>query len=516
MAVAMICAATVAAQNPNNPVTIGNSETLFTVLTAINHCGFDAGLPTSDVLRQTVRGEVARAVEASEAAKSAAFGVCAFYRDHQQADDVRTLSQYVSLALYLGPPPGFAPKVQASDLPPDASGVLGLAPLLGKFYTAVGIHNIWQSHIQAYAAVEARYRDALAKMIRDTELYLRLPSGSYLGRTFTIYLEPMGAPSEINARSYGNDYYVVISPGTNTSLKLDQIHHAYLHYLIDPMVGKYAGNLTALEPVLDAVKLSPMDENFKSDPVLLTTECVIRSIEARTMEGGKASLGQQDQAVQESVSHGLVLTRYFYEKLLEFEKDDIGFKNALPEMIAGIDVRKETRRAGQIQFADAADPELLQLPRPKKEELLAKAQDRLSAGDIATAEQLAKQVLAEKVEDPGRALFILAQVESAKGNMDAAQSYFEQAIRATNDPQVVAWSHVYLGRILDLRAQRAQDDDEEDNGSLRQRAISQYRAAEGASDTLPQAKAAAQQGLAKPYAAPKSAPQGQSQDDSKQ
>lgn len=512
MAVAMVCAATVAAQNPNSPVTIGNSETLFTVLTAINHCGFDAEVATSETVREAVRGEVARAVEASESAKSAADGVCAFYRDHQQADDVRTLSQYVSLALYLGPAPAFAPKVQGSDLPPDASGVLGLVPLLGKFYSEVGVHNIWQAHAQAYAELEARYRDALAKMIRDTELYLRLPSGSYLGRSFTIYIEPMGAPSEINARSYSNSYYVVITPGTSTSLKMDQIHHAYLHYLVDPMVGKYAGNLQALEPVLDAVKLSPMDESFKSDPVLLTTECVIRSIEARTMAGGKASLQQQDQAVQESVSDGFVLTRYFYEKLLEFEKDVIGFKNALPQMIGGIDVRRETKRAGQIQFADAADPELLQLPRPKKEELLAKAQDRLSAGDVATAEKLAKEALDEKAEDPGRALFILAQVSSENRNVDAAQNYFEQAIRATNEPKVVAWSHIYLGRILDLRAQ----DDDEQNGALRQQAISHYKAAEGASDTLPEAKAAAEQGLAKPYEAPKNAHEGPSEDDSKQ
>jgi hypothetical protein len=509
----MVCAAALSAQNPNNPVTIGNSESLFTVLAAINTCGFDAELANSETLRQTVRGEIGRAVENSEAAKTAADAVCSFYRDHQQADDVRTLSQYVSLALYLGPPPKFAPKVKDSDLPPDASGVLGLVPLLDKFYSDVAIHQIWQSHAQAYADVEARYRDALAKMIQDTELYLRLPSGSYLGRTFTIYLEPMGAPSEINARSYGNDYFVVITPGTKTSLKMDQIHHAYLHYLLDPMVGRYAGNLAALEPVLDAVKLSPMDESFKSDPALLTTECVIRAIEARTMSGGKASPEQQEQAVQESASMGFVLTRYFYEKLLEFEKDDIGFRNALPQMIAGIDVRKEAKRAAQVQFADAADPELLQLPRPKKNELLTQAQDRLSAGDVATAEKLAKEALAEKTEDPGRALFILAQVSTANRNVDAAQNYFEQAIKSTNEPKVIAWSHIYLGRILDLRAQN--DDDE--NGPLRQQAISHYKAAEGASDTLPEAKAAAEQGLAKPYEPAKSAQQSPSgDDDSKQ
>lgn len=509
----VVCAAALSAQNPNSPVSIGNNETLFTTLTAINNCGFDAELANSEALRQTVRGEVGRALENSEAAKSAADSICAFYRDHQQADDVRTLSQYVSLALYLGPPPAFAPKVKDSDLPPDASGVLGLAPLLGKFYKEVGIHDLWQSHAQAYADVEARYRNALAKMIQDTELYLRLPSGSYLGRTFTIYLEPMGTPAAINARSYGNDYYVVITPGTKTSLKMDQVHHAYLHYLLDPMVGRYAGNLAALEPVLDAVKLSPMDESFKSDPVLLTTECVIRSIEARTLLGGKASLEQQGQAVQDSVNQGFVLTRYFYEKLLEFEKDDVGFRNALGQMIAGIDVRKEAKRAGQVQFADAADPELLRLPRPKKEELLNKAQDRLSAGDVTTAEKLAKEALAEKTEDQGRALFILAQVSSANRNVDAAQSYFEQAIQATSEPKVVAWSHIYLGRILDLRAH---NDDDEANGPLRQQAISHYKAAEGASDALPEAKAAAEQGLAKPYEPPKSAQTQSPDDDSKQ
>jgi hypothetical protein len=59
----------------------------------------------------------------------------------------------------------------------------------------------------------------------------------------------------------------------------------------------------------------------------------------------------------------------------------------------------------------------------------------------------------------------------------------------------VAWSHIYLGRILDL-----QDDDT--GGPLRAQAVAHYKAAEGASETLPVAKAAAEQGLQKPYAPP--------------
>ena len=475
----------------SDPVTIEPNETLFTVLAAINNCGFDAELANSDVLRQTIRGEIGRNLEASDSAKSAADALCAFYRDHQQPDPSRTLSQYISLALYLTPPPAFATKIKESDVPPDVSAVLGMVPLLTRFYSEAGIHEIWQKHAQGYAEFETRYHDPLSKMIRDLELYLRLPSGGYLGRTFRIYVEPMGAPSEINARNYGTEYFVVITPGTASDSKLEQIRHTYLHYLLDPVVGKYAATLKTLDPLLDAVKLAPMDESFKSDASLLVTECVIRSIEARTLAGGKASLGQQDQAVQDSMAQGFVLTRYFYEKLLDFEKDDIGFRSALPAMLSQIDVRREQKRASMIEFANQADPELLQLARPKEGKLLTQAEERLTAGDTATAEKLAKEALAEKTEDPGRALFILAQI-SLNGNIDGAQDYFEQALKVTTEPKVVAWSHIYLGKILDLR-------DENANGPLRAQAIAHYKAAMTASDTLPEAKAAAQHGVEEPF-----------------
>ena len=487
----------------DSPVSIGQSETLFTVLAALNNCGYDAELSASDPLRLTIRQEIASNIEASDDAQTASRALCSFYRDHQQGDSTHTLSQYVSLALYLGPPPTFAPKVKEADLPPDASDVLGLVPLLGKFYTQIGVHQIWLKHQQDYDGLRARYRDALSQMIRNTELYLRLPSGSYLGRTFTIYLDPLGAPSEINARTYANNYYVVITPGQKPGLKMDQVHHAYLHYLIDPQVGKYAANLAALTPILDAVKLAPMSESFKSDPVLLVTECVIRAVEARTLNGGKAPEADQEHAIHDSMAQGFVLTDYFYQRLPAFEKGDQGFSSALPAMLAQIDPRRVQKEAGQIEFASAADPELLQIARPRQGKLLITAQERLQAGDAETAEKLAKQALAEKTEDPGRALFILAEI-SLNHNIEGARDYFEQALKETDDPKIVAWSHIFLGRIYDLQ-------DGQENGPSRAQALVHYRAAVGASDDLPDAKAAAEQGLQKPYEPPKHAAEDSSQ-----
>ena len=481
-----------------NNVSIGQSETLFTVLAAINNCGYDAELGSSDPLREKMRDEVGRKIAADANAKGAADSICGFYRDHQQADDTHTLAQYVSLALYLNPAPAFTAKVKEADLPPDASGVLGMLPLLQKFYSQAGIHETWQSHEKDYAELSNRYRDALAAMIRDTELYLRLPSGSYAGRNFTILLEPLGAPSEVNARSYGNDYYVVITPGDKPGLKMDQVHHAYLHYLVDPLVGRFAVNLQTITPLLDAVKLAPMDETFKSDPVLLTIECVIRAIEARTSAGGKAPVADQERAVESAMSQGYVLARYFYENLPAYEKDEIGFRSAVGQMIARIDVRKEQHRTSEIQFAAAADPELLQLARARQGKLLINAQERLSAGDADAAEKLARQALAEKSEDSGRAFFILAQISLTRQKVDDARQSFEQAIKATGDPKVVAWSHIYLARLLDLQ-------DEEENGPDRAAAIEHYKAAAGASESLPQAKEAAEQGIEKPYSSPRNA-----------
>src|ERR1019366_5268699 len=99
------------AQNLLN-VSLETSETLFTVLTAINTCGYDQELNASDPLRTQIRLEVAKAVKNTAGAQDVIAPMCAFYRQHEAADEARDLSQYVSLALYLEEPPAFTPKVK--------------------------------------------------------------------------------------------------------------------------------------------------------------------------------------------------------------------------------------------------------------------------------------------------------------------------------------------------------------------------------------------------------------------
>ena len=152
-------------------------------------------------------------------------------------------------------PPAFAPKVKQAELPPEAVGVAAFVPLMQAFYqkwaarrSGSGIGRVMRNSTDAYHA-------PLSKMTFDTEIYLKLPSSGYLGRDFQVYLDAMGAPGQVNARNFASDYYVVISPSSN--LKMQQIRHTYLHYLLDPLALKNGGSFKRLEPLLDQVKSSP-------------------------------------------------------------------------------------------------------------------------------------------------------------------------------------------------------------------------------------------------------------------
>ena len=473
------------AQNQSN-VVLDNSETLFTVLTAINTCGYDQELGVSDPLRSRVRSEVARARASSPGAKDATLTMCKYYDEHRQPDASKALSQYISLALFLNPAPNLTSKVKEADMPPDATAVLGILPLMQKFYEATGLHGVWEENRQTLSALTERYHQPLAKVLFDTEIYLKLPSAGRLGRGFTVYIDPMGAPGQTNARNYGSDYYVVISPGPGSSLKMEQIRHTYLHYLLDPLAMKYPGAMKRVEPLLASVKTAPMDESFKSDASLLVTECFIRAIEARTTGAAKAPEAERLGAVQNSVQQGFILTPYFYEALVKFEKDPAGLRNAYGDLVGDIDVGKERKRASQVSYATNSDPELLHLSRPAESKLLMAAEKRLSAGDTESAQKLAQKALEEKNEDPGRALFILAEVATHNSDMQGARTYFERALEVAHEPKVVAWSHIFLGRIFDLQEDRPA-------------ALDHYRAAESAGSALPEAKAAAELGLQQPY-----------------
>jgi tetratricopeptide (TPR) repeat protein len=476
------------AQADSAKITLDTSETLFSVLTAINACGYDQELGVSNPLRAQVRADVAKAISGSQDVAAVTSELCRFYEEHKQQDASRELSQYVSLALYLNAPPNFEQKAKEAEMPPDAVRVLGFVPILKAFYEKAGLHAIWNRYRPAYEGLIERYHEPLSKMMFNTDIYLKLPTAGYLGRQFVVYLEPMGAPGQTNGRVYGTDYFVVISPA-GASLKMEEIRHTYLHYLLDPLALKRPAAMERLKPLLESVRTAPIEDSFKNDISLLLTECLIRAIEARNVGSGKEMEARREKAVDDSMTQGFVLTRYFYDALAKFEKDPVGFRDAYSDILAGIDVKSEAKRAANIEFAGNSSPDVLYIPSSSPTQLLVSAENRLSAGDPAGAQRLAQQALDEQREDPGRALFILAQVATMNRDMQGAQEYFQRALGVAKEPMVVAWSHIYLGRISDLKEDR-------------EAAVAHYQAALQAGSSLPAAKAAAERGLQQPYEPP--------------
>jgi len=301
-----------------------------------------------------------------------------------------------------------------------------------------------------------------------------------------------------DARNYGSDYYVVVFPAPSTpsgempksALKMDQIRHTFLHYEFDPLAEKHYSSVKRLEPLLQSVKRAPLEEAFKTDISLLVTECLVRAVEIRTT-GSKQTVEEamRMQAVDDAVKQGYILTRTFYNEVLAFEKDPVGIRGVYGDFLDNVDIKKEEKAAAEVQFASATAPELVRLSRPEERRILVTAEKRLAAGDPKGAQELAQEALDKKIGDQGRALFILAEVAVASKNRDGAQDSFRKAIEASKDPTVLGWSHVYLGRILDMKEER-------------EAALQEYRAALDTGGKLPEIKAAAERGLEQAYEPP--------------
>src|SRR5580704_16055607 len=124
-------------------ITLQNSEALFDIAAALNACGYDQGLAASDPVRQEVREQVNQALQASSDGRDARDQMCTFIDQHRLSDTGIDLAQYISLALYISPPPELEPSAEGADLPPDASQVENILPLLRRFSRLIDLHLIW-------------------------------------------------------------------------------------------------------------------------------------------------------------------------------------------------------------------------------------------------------------------------------------------------------------------------------------------------------------------------------------
>lgn len=513
-------AAIPAAIDPTGPIiSLETSEAMFDVIAALNTCGYNEGLSISDPLRQKVRDDIDQALQQSEAARDSRDRLCSFIHSHTMSGVSVNLAAYISLALFLTPPPQLTTNVSSSDLPPDAATLVGLASPLRNFSQAVGLHVIWVLNHPDYEALANKVRTAMNRMLIQTDLYLKQPPVTNGNRRFLVIMDPMIAPGEQNARVYGGDYIVVSSP-TNGKIDLKPVKHTYLRFILEPLIYARSESINQLRPILDLVQPSPLPYIYKSDVLTLVTECMIRGIEARSMDTGvpvykipahvdrnqlaavdKAENAYEhavsevrDETVQDDMVQGFILTRYFYDQLRGFDESPRSLPQMVGIMIYGMNVDIEKHRVQDIVFASHTDQNVA-TPVAPQTAMLDKAETKLIAGDMPGAAQLAQQALDQHTGNPGRAYFILARADIMSGKMDAAVQEFTQAAKVSHDLRTIAWSHIYLGRLDDLQGDRSA-------------AVAEYQAAMQSRDGRQDTSRAAEAGLKAPFAPPQAAQQG--------
>lgn len=506
-------------------VTLETSEPLFYIAAALNACGYNDDLAASAPIRLKIRDEINEELTVSADARNSRDALCAYVREHTLNDRGLNLAQYVSLALYLSPPPELSPTVSELQLPPDSTQVVNILPLLRKFADDVHLNALWVNHHADYEALTARIHDPLTRMVLNTNIYLGMPVSSYTDRRFLVLMEPMLAPSATNARIYGSDYIVVVSPAGNPlgAVHMNEIRHTYLHYEIEPLIYSRAQAMDRLMPLLKTVDGAPIEFTYKSNISALITECLIKAAEAHIMDVGltkptrPAGVGtrpsdlarydsemnaynRQAEAIRRNavaldMRQGWVLTGYFYDKLGAMQRESISLKDDIGEMVYGMDVDREVHSARQIAFLPEGSQEVVRRA-PTQLTGIRLAEMKMLKGDFDGAETIAKAALTDPKGDHAQAHFLMARLDLMQSQPDAAIKDFQATIASSKDPRTLAWSHIYLGRLYDVMPDR-------------EKAIAEYQAALTVRDSQPDTKAAAEQGLKQPFSAPgmKQAPQ---------
>jgi tetratricopeptide (TPR) repeat protein len=488
VALLLISAAVLAfpqAPKPANPPgnTPGNqldaNETLFTVLAAINAAGYDAEIDS--LSNSPVRKAVREYLAAQKL--DCLFDLKRFVREHKQKDPYADLSQYISYALAVNGPPLFEPRYVNNLMPPDAAQLEGLAPLLVAFYREAHIDDLWKRYQPAFDSVIEQYHEPVSRAVLLANAYARNPTSGFLGHHFQIYIDLLGAPNQVQTRSYADDSFVVVTPSKEP--RIQDIRHAYLHYLVDPIGLKYSKQLMEKAPLGDYALGSPLlADHFKQDFVLLATECFIKAIESR--------MDKKPDMPLEAAREGFILTPAFAEILADvYEKQDVVLRLCFPDLITHLDFRREEKRFDNFQFASEASGRTIHVSGEKPAPLtgveltLDKAESSYKKRDLTSARDLYLSVLTQTTvkTEHAKAYYGLARIAILQKDPEVGDRLFRKVLELEPDAYTKSWSLLYLARLYESQPEG------------REEALNYYKAAlavEGAPDSV---REAAQKGL---------------------
>jgi TolA-binding protein len=450
---------------------------------------------------------------------------------------------YISMVYSLSPAPELADPPRIDDLPGELLDVLDFAPLLREFYRRSNIEERMPDYIRAYQGAGEEMRASAVLMTRELLTYLHTKAQvAYVEnvqtstkikgkgtiqkveakehiRRFFISPDLMAVPGTVNFRNIGDDYYVIVPPGTN--LVVSEARRAYLQFIFDPLVIKNAKELT---PQRDAIRKLIDDRDKKGGTVspdifLSVTRSLVAAADARQEEfelvnvatyrarqriaaakddAAKKQIAKElsdlkaaaaDETIarlSEAYEKGAVLSFYFSEQLKGIEESGFDVSGALTDMIYSLDAAKEADRLTQnAEARKRAIAAREDRKRKQQEEIqtantgpvrnkvldvkLKEATDLISLKSYDRAEE---KLSAMQQDYPGDATILyyrgLAASLSATEAIDdqvrderlgRAAAHYRSAILAAqssdSDKALLSQAHYRLGRILEFNDQTA-------------------------------------------------------------
>jgi|SRR5271154_5354705 len=477
---------------PVTNVTVDGSEAMFATMCALLASGFEANVsaqswhPLRARLREQMQHQQGPAVDA----------VREFYKQHVVRDPGAMLSRYIWFGIASGPAPKFQILLRRDDMPTELLALEGFSEILSNYYQEQHIGKLWHDLQPIYNREIQQVHDPVSQIVFVATGYLRQLQDSDNNRTFTIILEPLVGRIS-NVRNSGEHYAMVLSGSDD--VPEDIVRHAYLHFLLDPLPQQYPHVLAVKRALYDKAVLAPrLSPDLKEDFASYFAECLVRAVELRLK---KLSPGEKEAAMDRDDAEGLVLVRPVYQGLAKYESSEPSFALFFPDLVRGINEPAEAKRIDGIRFeladrdkgADEAASENVARHKapttvPNDADAIAaltEGERRIAEKNPRAAEAAFQKVLA-KYPDQIRAWYGIGLVALMDHDGPRAKVVFgkltEGEHAATDDPMVLAWSHVYLARIYDDEGQQAL-------------AKSEFQAAIGVPGGPEQAKQAAQKGL---------------------
>jgi tetratricopeptide (TPR) repeat protein len=423
-----------------------------------------------------------------------------FYREHRVTNDnAAILSSYVSFALAVGPAPKFEFTLKRDALPPDVASLEGFNEVLAAFYAEADIAALWLRVRGEYEHEVRRLQEPVSNIVLVASSYLRELLDPSSNRRFMVYVEPL-VGLKTNVRSYG-DLNIIVLDSTGEIPTAD-MRHAFLHFVLDPLPLRHRLVVDSRKSLLNLAARAPrLPREFREDFATFFTENLVRAAELRLARPRRPDL---ELALSQNDLEGYALVRPLHRELEKFEQAEPSMARYYPDLVRGINLADETRRLGSLQYAAATLPSADPAPAfSEAEQQLIAAERFIAAKDHAAAVGAFARILEGQPENI-RALYGYAVASALQGEAERAKEFFRRLLQpaaasggagpvlAAQDPRILSWSHVYLGRIYDV------------DGS-RDLALSEYRAAMAVEGAPEAAKIAARRGIEQGYDAGKDA-----------